>query len=310
MTLNGQSLAVDVASVNTINYHGSGSDTVTLTGLGNDFAELYPTAVRLAAPGNAYTVNVSNSKTITVNSSGTNSLTYFHTGDTYTGSPLFSSASDGATYTITAKGFRHNDCFAMGATAVANLTTAATGADEYGGVPAFSFVQGPNDSYDDYAVGFAKVYGSANGNTSAQAYLGMTAVGDTYTSNDSQRTDTVQGATYFSQAQGFSFVAVYAASHTTSKAVITTAPGDTFIGNYSYDTVVGPGTSYQHYLFGFPQVTATGNTNTAAYLQRFSGNNATDPIVNDLAGNAESSGPGYDNKVENFAQVVVTIYPN
>ena len=149
----------------------------------------------------------------------------------------------------------------------------ASGADEYGGVPDFSFVQGPNDSYDDYAVGFAKVYGNANGNTAAQAFLGMTAVGDTYTSDDTQHTDTVQGANYLSQAQGFAFVAAYAASHATSAAVISIASGDTFIGTFSMDTVIGPNQSYHHYLFGFPLVTATtapGSSNTTGYLQKLS----------------------------------------
>ena len=168
MTLNGVTLAIDTTSVDTINFaSGGGGDTVTLTGVnqGNDFAEFYPHIARFAAIGNAYTVNVGNAKNITVTSSGPNSLTYFHTSDTYTGSPLFSEASDGSTYTNTANGFVHNDCFGTGSTSKANLTTSTIGADEYGGVPTFSFVQGPNDSYDCYAVGFAQAFGTAGGNT-------------------------------------------------------------------------------------------------------------------------------------------------
>ena len=194
ITLNGVSYNVDPA-VTAINFTGNGgTDSATLTGLGNDFAELYPHTARFAAISNAYIVNVGNVANITVHSSGVNSLTYFHTSDTFTGNPLLDSARDGSTYDNVAVGFRHNDCFAGGSGAIANLGISGTGADEFGGVPTFSFVQGPSDSYDSYAVGFAQVVCAADGNTAAQAFLGMSTGMDTYTCDDVQHTDTIQGA--------------------------------------------------------------------------------------------------------------------
>ena len=258
--------------------------------------------------------NVAN---ITVNSSG-NSLTYFHTSDTYTGKPLFSSATDGSTYDNVANGFQHNDCFATGTTAIAHLSTSASGADEFGGVPAFSFVQGPSDSYDCYAVGFVQVTGSPNGNTAAQAFLGMSTNQDTYTCDDTQHTDTIQGAggSYTIQANGFSNVFAYAASFTNSKAIVITAAGDTFVGTYSRDQVLSAGGSYNHYLFGFPQVEATGNTNTVAYLQKFSASDffmddttAAD-LANGLGYTEESGGTNYHNKATHFTTIQVSVYPN
>ena len=37
---------------------------------------------------------------------------------------------------------------------------------------------------------------------------------------------------------------------------------------------------------------------------------AADFLINDNAGNAESSGTNYDNDVMSFTNVVVTVYPN
>ena len=66
ITLNGVSYNVDPA-VNTINFGGNGgNDSATMTGLGSDFADLFPHAARFAAIGNAYTVNVGNVRNITV----------------------------------------------------------------------------------------------------------------------------------------------------------------------------------------------------------------------------------------------------
>ena len=86
------------------------------------------------------------------------------------------------------------------------------------------------------------------------------------------------------------------------------------IGTYSQASISGTdsGVAYNHYLLGFPQVTATaapGSTGNVARLQRFSSNLTTDPFTTDGLSNEESSGPGYDNKAVNFQTVSATINP-
>ena len=76
----------------------------------------------------------------------------------------------------TVNGFAHTHGFANGNhNAIAILAT-SNGDDVFGGVPAYSFVQGSGDSYDCYAIGFADVDGYSGG-SAAIAYLGTTATG-------------------------------------------------------------------------------------------------------------------------------------
>ena len=139
-------------------YAGNGSDIITLTGLGNDYADISPhTAVRFARLGNLYDVELNNFANITVSSSLTNidpnlakSLAILHTSatgaDTYTGGPAKSVLS-GTGYTNEADSFTGVVVYApaTNTTSQANLTTSATSnADEFGSLPFYSFVQAPD----------------------------------------------------------------------------------------------------------------------------------------------------------------------
>ena len=133
LTLNNQNLAIDVASVDKIFYAGNGSDIITLTGLGNDYADISPrTSARFARLGNLYDVELNNFANIKVVSSLTNfssglakSLAILHTSatgaDTYTGGPAKSVLS-GTGYTNEADDFTGVVVYAPGTNTSARPT--------------------------------------------------------------------------------------------------------------------------------------------------------------------------------------------
>ena len=189
---------------------------------------------------------------------------------------------------------------------------------------------GATPSYFSYALGFSKVTGTAGG-PGAVAYMGMSTLPgggdstDTYTAdntisaNHPQRTDTIMGTgagggpVYTDEAIGFGFAAVYAANHTVDTATIANATGDFFLGTYSYDAVTNATLPYQVYLIGFPKVTAdgTGAANTGADLQQFAAGDFLSPLTG-TAGDfsQESSGTNYDNIVQHFSVITVSVFPN
>ena len=89
------------------------------------------------------------------------------------------------------------------------------------------------------------------------------------------------------------------------------------MGTYSRDQVLSAGGSINHYLFGFPQVAATGTGTGAnaaiAYLQMYSAGDgfeddtgSTD-VPMGLGYTKRSYGVNYNNQAIHFAQIVVTV---
>ena len=314
----------------------SGNDTITLTGLGNDYADIYPNVARFARLGNLYDVEVNGYANITVTSSLTNidpnlakSLAILHTSatgaDTYAGDPTQSTPQRHGVHTTGGLVHRHRRLCRRNTNAVAQ--------PDYLGNRRRPIWRAHRPRTTALSAGrlsttTATPWALPSHRHCRRSQLlcrpGTDYGLDTYTSDDTQRTDTIQGVgnggpTYRYQANGFNLVRAYAASFTTSSAILTLASGEVFSGTYSGTTVNGPLVggvpAYVHYLAGFPSVVATaapGATNTTAYLQKFA---TADFYMDETATldgtdglhSGESKGVNYDNFVKHFGNVIVSV---
>jgi hypothetical protein len=265
MTLDGVSLAVDVASVNTIVFVGNGgSDTASLTGTGSGVtATLSPNSGQLK--GSGYTASVSGVSVLSIQG-GPGAVAYFSDSpgnDTFIALPGNSYLS-GTGFWEQALGFGAVVAGSSGGSDRATLYGQA-GAS-FLGTPTNSQLSGPG--LWEQASGFKVVIASAVGHEQAVLY-GSTG-NDTLVGAPSSLYLTA--ASYWEQASGFAVVFAVGNGGSDTATLYDSAGDDTFVATPGSSYLAGSSYWNQVYNFGVVFASDSGQGNDRAYLYGSGGN--------------------------------------
>ncbi len=251
LTLNGVSLAVDTASVDTVVFQGgSGTPSADLTGgSGTNTANLTPAGGSLSGPG--YTVQVNRVATLAVHgraSDTANLNTSPAVTNTFSASPG-NTALSGSGYSEKALGFGTVVAYANpGDSALAYLYDAG-GANYFTATPSYAYLNGA--TYWNEAVHFTLTEAIASAVSTDTGVLYDTSGSDTFVGTATQAY--FFGTGFFNEVYGFAIASATAAAGTSDTASLYDGAGvNTFRAYPTYAYLTGA--KYLNYAVGFKAV--------------------------------------------------------